>query len=143
MANSTKKMLHVVKEVPTVAEMRGEVRPKLRVRVPFVPAVHLRFDANTMFHTTWETSNMFDDTMPEGEKYVELSVMPGESEEELEQNTAWFDRIGKEGLKIQGVTYRVIFGDWDDDGVAILVRANRSEESRVGKECRSRWSPYH
>src|SRR2546425_646418 len=23
------------------------------------------------------------------------------------------------------------------------LRANRSEERRVGKECRSRWSPYH
>src|SRR2546429_3668840 len=27
------------------------------------------------------------------------------------------------------------FGDLDNDG--------RSEERRVGKECRSRWSPYH
>ena len=25
----------------------------------------------------------------------------------------------------------------------ILVPVNRSEERRVGKECRSRWSPYH
>ena len=25
----------------------------------------------------------------------------------------------------------------------ILDRMNRSEERRVGKECRSRWSPYH
>src|SRR4051794_29352333 len=24
-----------------------------------------------------------------------------------------------------------------------LVEVNRSEERRVGKECRSRWSPYH
>ena len=24
-----------------------------------------------------------------------------------------------------------------------LSRASRSEERRVGKECRSRWSPYH
>ena len=24
-----------------------------------------------------------------------------------------------------------------------LVKACRSEERRVGKECRSRWSPYH
>ena len=24
-----------------------------------------------------------------------------------------------------------------------LKKANRSEERRVGKECRSRWSPYH
>ena len=23
------------------------------------------------------------------------------------------------------------------------LAANRSEERRVGKECRSRWSPYH
>ena len=27
--------------------------------------------------------------------------------------------------------------------VMILVIADRSEERRVGKECRSRWSPYH
>ena len=27
--------------------------------------------------------------------------------------------------------------------VAILATARRSEERRVGKECRSRWSPYH
>ena len=24
-----------------------------------------------------------------------------------------------------------------------VIAAARSEESRVGKECRSRWSPYH
>src|ERR1051325_8134478 len=26
---------------------------------------------------------------------------------------------------------------------AMAVKTNRSEERRVGKECRSRWSPYH
>ena len=35
----------------------------------------------------------------------------------------------------------------DFDGLAIRsatkVTAKRSEERRVGKECRSRWSPYH
>src|SRR2546422_3765390 len=25
----------------------------------------------------------------------------------------------------------------------VIVRHSRSEERRVGKECRSRWSPYH
>ena len=25
----------------------------------------------------------------------------------------------------------------------VLAVSNRSEERRVGKECRSRWSPYH
>ena len=28
-------------------------------------------------------------------------------------------------------------------GIAVMVIATRSEERRVGKECRSRWSPYH
>ena len=29
------------------------------------------------------------------------------------------------------------------DGHRVAVLAERSEERRVGKECRSRWSPYH
>ena len=45
---------------------------------------------------------------------------------------------------------RVILGGmginlpWLPDGVvAALILLTRSEERRVGKECRSRWSPYH
>jgi len=45
-------------------------------------------------------------------------------------------------------------GDFDNDGdldvvvsnngeAPLLLRNDRSEERRVGKECRSRWSPYH
>ena len=30
-----------------------------------------------------------------------------------------------------------------EDGLEILSRLKRSEERRVGIECRSRWSPYH
>src|SRR2546429_7792273 len=30
-----------------------------------------------------------------------------------------------------------------DHGARELVGVDRSEERRVGKECRSRWSPYH
>ena len=30
-----------------------------------------------------------------------------------------------------------------ENAVAQILTANRSEERRVGKECRSRWSPYH
>ena len=29
------------------------------------------------------------------------------------------------------------------NGVSMLGISDRSEERRVGKECRSRWSPYH
>ena len=30
-----------------------------------------------------------------------------------------------------------------DEVIEQVVAQNRSEERRVGKECRSRWSPYH
>ena len=31
----------------------------------------------------------------------------------------------------------------DIEKLAEIAHAHRSEERRVGKECRSRWSPYH
>ena len=34
-------------------------------------------------------------------------------------------------------------GRIDNTAVLQMVLYNRSEERRVGKECRSRWSPYH
>src|SRR2546422_2410166 len=37
----------------------------------------------------------------------------------------------------------VVFGDDGDKPFADLGLEIRSEERRVGKECRSRWSPYH
>ena len=34
--------------------------------------------------------------------------------------------------------------NWPTHSILILaIVATRSEERRVGKECRSRWSPYH
>ena len=33
--------------------------------------------------------------------------------------------------------------DWNYNTVATQEDYDRSEERRVGKECRSRWSPYH
>src|SRR3989449_10942220 len=32
---------------------------------------------------------------------------------------------------------------WSDPVARALAEPSRSEERRVGKECRSRWSPYH
>ena len=34
-------------------------------------------------------------------------------------------------------------GDSDKHGPNVKIIIGRSEERRVGKECRSRWSPYH
>ena len=35
------------------------------------------------------------------------------------------------------------YGDVGAHGQQKIETPNRSEERRVGKECRSRWSPYH
>ena len=63
-------------------------------------------------------------------------------------------RIGAPGGTMEGAT-TACYRDWlrtqeesyplpDRDHTAWLVHVpERSEERRVGKECRSRWSPYH
>ena len=43
-------------------------------------------------------------------------------------------------VKISGSKYDAMYGPAVGDKVRL---ADRSEERRVGKECRSRWSPYH
>ena len=39
--------------------------------------------------------------------------------------------------------YQVLLVDVSDAALERGVATLRSEERRVGKECRSRWSPYH
>ena len=39
--------------------------------------------------------------------------------------------------------YSYILDSIHSDDVDVSVMSDRSEERRVGKECRSRWSPYH
>src|ERR1039457_2366946 len=52
----------------------------------------------------------------------------------------FFERIVS-GRRVDGVILMEI--RLDDPRPIRLQRAGRSEERRVGKECRSRWSPYH
>ena len=60
-------------------------------------------------------------------------------------------------LNDSDTAYRIVLGDWANGPSAAVLNDNvislsygdcreelvRSEERRVGKECRSRWSPYH
>ena len=48
--------------------------------------------------------------------------------------------------KIQELTdkiYREGVEKGNEKAQRLIANAQRSEERRVGKECRSRWSPYH
>ena len=42
-------------------------------------------------------------------------------------------KVGKASGRVYGT----------EDAAMVETEAERSEERRVGKECRSRWSPYH
>ena len=49
----------------------------------------------------------------------------------------------KKEVKEKEKTSRETLGKFFYDLAKISFTALRSEERRVGKECRSRWSPYH
>src|SRR5258708_18677755 len=58
-----------------------------------------------------------------------LSLGPG--------STLKLDRTVFDDPKLGDIAIKLTFGAFR------FVTGNRSEERRVGKECRSRWSPYH
>ena len=58
-----------------------------------------------------------------------ISIMPGELESAFENGVSF------DASAIQGFS--------DVEKSDLLLFPDRSEERRVGKECRSRWSPYH
>ena len=53
----------------------------------------------------------------------------------------WFP--GLTGCDMNGNVRVIHLGSGLSMPEEILVNDSRSEERRVGKECRSRWSPYH
>src|SRR2546427_6342927 len=59
------------------------------------------------------------------------------NESHLERARVFFERHGPKTVFIG--RFIALLRTW----AAVLAGAARSEERRVGKECRSRWSPYH
>ena len=59
---------------------------------------------------------------------------------ECSANLARFDGV-RYGLRVDGKTSYEMMENTRAEGFGDEVK--RSEERRVGKECRSRWSPYH
>src|SRR2546430_14782503 len=68
-------------------------------------------------------------------RIVEILIREGQ---EVDQGTPLF-KVDDAQLKAQVAQLEA----QRDLAQQALARAKRSEERRVGKECRSRWSPYH
>ena len=55
----------------------------------------------------------------------------------------WYEKSGKQGDIIISTRVRLARNIKDYPFSGHMDASQRSEERRVGKECRSRWSPYH
>ena len=55
----------------------------------------------------------------------------------MTRKVEFLDTSLRDGEQTPGVNFSI------KEKVSIAKQAERSEEGRVGKECRSRWSPYH
>ena len=56
-----------------------------------------------------------------------------------EGDVLFIDEIHRLNRSVEEVLYPAM----EDRALDIIIGKGRSEERRVGKECRSRWSPYH
>ena len=66
----------------------------------------------------------------------------------FEEAIALIERIKDQvvGAPVKGRLIESLFigpTNWDEMHIFMNICLQRSEERRVGKECRSRWSPYH
>src|SRR3712207_6230763 len=115
--------------------------------------------AETFFGTPGRPAVMHVDAERDGDRFNVYFDLPGVDPESIdltvERNVlsvkAQRQRQQKEGVETviserpMGTFSRQLFlGDTlDTDKLEATYENGRSEERRVGKECRSRWSPYH
>ena len=94
-------------------------------------AIHLDGSGEAQVATTTVVSNLAPEYAPAGQHLVAaltLADAPGSDPREVDE--------GAVRSQLAHI-YQTDTAAWR------LVAAERSEERRVGKECRSRWSPYH
>ena len=72
--------------------------------------------------------------------FAQSSYQP--TEENLKAREEFQDN--KFGIFLHWGLYAMLAtGEWTMTNINLNYKEYRSEERRVGKECRSRWSPYH
>src|SRR5215211_6959650 len=72
-----------------------------------------------------------------------LARVRGEGDAAVREYTTRYGELAPESLRVDPGTITAASASIDPAVHEALRVAGRSEERRVGKECRSRWSPYH
>ena len=99
-----------------------------------LPRPHVQLEARTPETATEELERAFAELAPD------LVVVAGDVNSTLAGAVA----ARKRGLRVCHIESGLRSRDWSmPEEVNRVVTDHRSEERRVGKECRSRWSPYH
>src|SRR5882724_11006967 len=86
-----------------------------------------------------EVGHLMSDLGRLRERVLNLQKHFGQANEDVSQILISADKVAKRGGRIETLE----FDEPPDGRSAIAPLRKRSEERRVGKECRSRWSPYH
>ena len=87
---------------------------------------------------------------------LSLYISEKEATDAPKHISALIENLSRAGARMMGFCKSTFFKRMDSSGFSFLltlyrhvlrncvyIYALRSEERRVGKECRSRWSPYH
>ncbi len=89
----------------------------------FDPAVDGKFNPKTRFSPEFQCSQFMEYFLPEGTTYGEVSVYSTNTEDQ-EAGLRWLENLvrgyNNDKLPVPG-TYRVLWGDFDDHGMAIIV----------------------
>jgi hypothetical protein len=105
-----------------------------RMRLMFDAAVHSKYNPDTMFHPIWESSNFFDMFLPENVTYGEVSTF-GSDTGNMNRAVEFFEHVGRDGIYGKNMpvnrTHRVIYGDWEDHGISVVVPVGLGVRSLV------------
>ena len=86
------------------------------------------------------------ESMRDTKRIMEREIKKGSTPltfEQMEIDTENYQEITSEEKLTQVLQYLHRVGNYKSLAGKTVINNVRSEERRVGKECRSRWSPYH